>query len=236
MHPQSTMSHYTKSTYVPPFEEPPAINNVSDELVPVQPQGYGYPSVLKSTTGVVFSTDDMPAGWIHKEIAKHPALPTSELVSFQRSYRSAVRDVLLSSDMLELYRIQELTIKRNTDDFDTRLAIKDSENRKLRNELSELKKESLQLNSELEQIKDECRQGILGIPEVQQALCEYNQREILFIFVLNDMTRDLSARLGEVEYSLREKYTDWDIGFEYVEDRISSEQFEESQAEIFDRD
>ena len=116
------------------------------------------------------------------------------------------------------------------------LAIKDSEIRKLRNELSELKKESLQLNSELEQIKDECRQGILGMPEVQQALCEYNQREILFIFVLNDMTRDLSDRLGEVEYTLRKKYADWNIGFEYVEDRISSQQFEESQVEIFDRD
>ena len=129
-----------------------------------------------------------------------------------------------------------LTIKRTTDCFDTLLAIKDSEIRKLRNELSELKKESLQLNSELEQIKDECRQGILGIPEVQQAMCEYNQREILFIFVLNDMTRDLSDRLGEVEYTLRKKYADWNIGFEYVEDRISSQQFEESQVEIFDRD
>ena len=145
-------------------------------------------------------------------------------------------DVPLSSDMLELYRKQELTIKRNTDSFDTLLAIKDSEIRKLRNELSELKKESLQLNSELEQIKDECRQGILGIPEVQQALYEYNQREILFIFVLNDMTRDLSDRLGEVEYTLRKKYAAWNIGFEYVEDRISSQQFEESQVEIFDRD
>ena len=236
MHPQSTISHYTKSTYFPLFEEPTAIINVLDELVPVQPQVYGYQSVFESTTGVVFSTDDMPAGWIHKEIAKHPALPASELVSFQRSYRSAVRDVLLSSYMLEPYRIQELTIKRTTDFFDTLLAIKDSEIRKLRNELSELKKESLQLNSELEQIKAECRQGILGIPEVQQALCEYNQREILFIFVLDDMTRDLSDQLGEVEYTLRKKYAAWNIGFEYVEDRISSQQFEESQVEIFDRD
>ena len=161
MHPQSIISHYTKSTYVPLFEEPTAIINVLDELVPVQPQVYGYPSVFKSTTGVVFSTDDMPAGWIHKESAKHPALPTSELVSFQRSYRSAVRDVLLSSDMLELYPIQGLTIKRTTDNFDpllaikdseiaikdseiaikdSEIAIKDSEIRKLRNKLSELKK------------------------------------------------------------------------------------------------
>ena len=191
------------------------------------------PTLMRDFVVLFSSTDDMPAGWIHKKIAKHPALPTSELVSFQRSYISAVRDVRLSSYMLELYRIQELTIKRNTDSFDTLLAIKDSEIRKLRNELSELKKESLQLNSELEQIKDECRQGILGIPEVQQALCEYNQREILFIFVLNDMTRDLSDRLGEVEYTLRKKYAAWNIGFEYVEDRISSQQFEESQVEIF---
>ena len=50
------------------------------------------------------------------------------------------------------------------------------------------------------------------------------------------MTRDLSDRLGEVEYGLRDKYTDWIIGFEYVEDRISSEQFEESQVEILHRD
>jgi chromosome segregation ATPase len=182
-----------QSTYFPRFEESTARINILDELVPVQPQVYGYPSVFESTTGVVFSAD-------------------------QRYYRSTVRDVHRSSYMLEL------------------LATKDSEIRKLRNELSELKKESLQLNSELEQIKDECRQGILGIPEVQQALCEYNQREILFIFVLNDMTRDLSDQLGEVEYTLRKKYAAWNIGFEYVEDRISSQQFEESQVEIFDRD
>ena len=158
MHPRSTISHYTKSTYFPLFEETTAIKNVldesttSDRIKEHQPEQGVVAFVTNSSwidanvdagfRGVVFSTDDMPAGWIHKKIAKHPALPTSELVSFQRSYISAVRDVRLSSYMLELYRIQELTIKRTTDSFDTLLAIKDSEIRKLRNELSELKKES----------------------------------------------------------------------------------------------
>ena len=122
------------------------------------------------------------------------------------------------------------------EEYTKELTAKDVEIKELSNELSELKKERHQLNSELEQIKNECKQGILGIPEVQQALCEYNEREVLFIFVLDDMTRDLSDRLGEVEYGLRDKYTDWIIGFEYVEDRISYEQFEESQVEILHRD
>lgn len=127
-------------------------------------------------------------------------------------------------------------IKRLTEHYREAIESKNSQIKQLHQEMLKLKKESWQLNSELGQIKDECKQGILGIPEVQQALCEYNQREILFIFVLDDMTRDLSDRLGEVEYSLRKKYTDWLIGFEYVEDHISSEQLEESQVEIFDRD
>ena len=130
----------------------------------------------------------------------------------------------------------EIKVLSVIEEYKKELTAKDLEIQELSNELSEFKKESQQLNSEVEQIKEECKQGILRIPEVQQALCEYNQREILFIFVLNDMTRDLSDRLGEVEYGLRDTYTDWVIGFEYVEDRISSEQFEESQVEIFDRD
>ena len=122
------------------------------------------------------------------------------------------------------------------EEYKKELTAKDVQIRELSNELSEFKKERHQLNSELEQIQAECKKGIHEIPEVQQALCEYNQREILFIFVLDDMTRGLSDRLGEVEYGLRDKYTDWVIGFEYVEDRIPSEQFEESQVEIFERD
>ena len=134
------------------------------------------------------------------------------------------------------YHIPDTIFRIMVEHYTEQLAAKDSEIKVLSDKLSKLEDNSQQLSSELEQIKDECKQGIHGISEVQQALCEYNQRNILFIFVLDDMTRDLSDRLGEAEYTLRKKYTDWVIGFEYVEDRISSEQFEESQVEIFDRD
>ncbi len=134
------------------------------------------------------------------------------------------------------YHIPDTIFRIMVEHYTEQLAAKDLEIKVLSDKLSKLEDNSQQLSSELEQIKDECKQGILGIPEVQQALCEYNEREILFIFVLDDITRDLSDRLGEVEYGLRKKHMNWLIGFEYVEDRISSEQFEESQVEIFDRD
>ena len=134
------------------------------------------------------------------------------------------------------YHIPDTIFRIMVEHYTEQLAAKDLKIKVLSDKLSKLEDNSQQLSSELEQIKDECKQGILGISEVQQALCEYNEREILFIFVLDDITRDLSDRLGEVEYGLRKKYMNWLIGFEYVEDRISSEQFEESQIEIFDRD
>ena len=134
------------------------------------------------------------------------------------------------------YYIPDTIFRIMVEHYIEQLAAKDSKIKVLFDKLSKLEDNSQQLSSELEQIKDECKQGIHGISEVQQALCEYNQRDILFLFVLDDMTRDLSDRLGEVEYTLRKKYADWVIGFEYVEDRIPSEQFEESQVEIFDRD
>ena len=215
---------FSKSMYFLPLEEPTAridILEESGDFLPFEP-----------TTGVIPVDKDIPEG-IFREAAEHINLHAV----FQRSNKSTVREVLLgSTHILEPHHMSDLIVKQMAGFYENLLAIKESEIRKLRNELSEFKKERHQLNSELEQIKNECKQGILGIPEVQQALCEYNQREILFIFVLNDMTRDLSDRLDEVEYGLTKKYTDWIIGFEYVEDRISSEQFENSQVEIFERD
>lgn len=174
--------------------------------------------------------------WILEELAKQTTSRTNKSAEFQRLEESAADDGDLVYRIPEFYHTPERTVEELTKHYEVLLAIKESEIRKLFNELSELKKENQQQNHESEQIKNQYREEIAKIPEVQQALCKQNQREIQFIVVLDDMRRDLSDQLDEIEDQLEDNYTNWIFDFEYVGHRIASQQFQQTYIEIFTRD
>ena len=208
MHPKSTTIHFNESTEFQRSEESAADDGT---LVYRMPE------------------------WILEELAKQTTSGTNESAEFQCSEESAVDDGDLVYRIPEFYRTPERTLEEVTKHYEALLAIKESEIRKLFNELSELKKENQQQNHESEQIKNQYKEEIAKIPEVQQALCKQNQREIQFIVVLDDMRRDLSDQLDDIEDQLEDNYTNWIFDFEYVGHRISSQQFQQTYIEIFTR-
>ena len=211
----------------PPLEESTARIGILDESIDFQP--------FEPTTGVIPLDKDIPEG-IFREAAEHINLHAA----FQRSDKSTARGVLLGSSSLsfniEPYNTSDLTVKKIVGFYENLLAIKESEIRKLRNELSELKKESEQMDGTLEQIKDQYKEKIAKIPEVQQVLCKQNHGELQFVVALNDMTRDLSDQLDDVEDYLENNYTGWIFDFEYVGHRVSSQQFQQTYIQLFTRD
>lgn len=120
--------------------------------------------------------------------------------------------------------------------YEEQLSIKESEIKALSSELSQIKEGNQRRDREAEQIRNHYRQELAKIPEAQQALWKQNQREIQFILALDDMSRDLSDRLGEIEDQLEDDYPNWIFDFEYVGHRISSQQFQQTYLELFARD
>ena len=120
--------------------------------------------------------------------------------------------------------------------YEEQLAIKESEIKALSSELSQIIEDNQRRNHEPEQIKNQYREELTKILGVQQALYKQNQREIQFLIVLNDMRRDLSDQLGEIEDHLEDSFTNWLFDFEYIGHRISSEQRQNAYIEFFTRD
>ena len=134
------------------------------------------------------------------------------------------------------YHIPDTIFRIMVEHYTEQLAAKDSEIKVLSDKLSKLEDNSQQLSSELEQIKNQYREKVTKIPEVQQVLWNQNQGEIQFIVVLDDMSRDISDQLDDIEDLLEDNYTNWIFDFEYVGHRISSQQHQNIYIEIFARD
>ena len=92
------------------------------------------------------------------------------------------------------------------------------------------------MDSELQQIRNQYKEKIAELPEVQQILCKQNNGEVQFLVVLDDMRRDLSDRLSDIEDHLEDNYTNWIFDFEYVGHRISSQQPQQTYIQLFTRD
>ncbi len=134
------------------------------------------------------------------------------------------------------YHIPDTIFRIMVEYYTEQLAARDSEIKVLSDKLSKSEDTSQQLSSELEQVKSQYKEKITKIPEVQQVLCKQNQREIQFILALDDMSRDLSDKLGEIEDQLEDDYPNWIFDFEYVGHHISSQQFQQTYIELFARD
>ena len=92
------------------------------------------------------------------------------------------------------------------------------------------------MQNEAKEITDWYAVHIGQIPETQQALCKQNQGEIRFLVTLDDMRRDLSDQLGEIEDQLEDNYTNWIFEFKYMGPRASYQQIEKTYVELYTRD
>ena len=144
------------------------------------------------------------------------------------AFRAWFEDYILAGIQDETQKIREY--------YEEQLAIKESEIETLSDELSQIKTEHQQQNHEPEQIKSQYKEEITKIPEVHQALYKQSQREIQFLVVLDDMRRDISDQLGEIEDHLEASFTSWLFDFEYIGHRISSQQHQNAYIEFFARD
>ena len=174
--------------------------------------------------------------WMLEDLAKNTTSQTSESEDFQGSEESAPGEVIPVYRMPEPYYKLEGTLEEVTKHYEKLLDIKESEIRKLFNELSELKKEDQRQNREPKQIQSQYKEEIAKIPEVRQALYKQNQREIQFLVVLDNMRRDLSDQLGEIEDHLEASFTSWLFDFEHIGHHISSQQHQNAYIEFFTRD
>ena len=112
-------------------------------------------------------------------------------------------------------RVQDAT-KEIKEYYEEQLAIKDSEIRVLSNELSEIKQMNQQQSHESEQIKNQYRDAITKIPEVQQAMYKGNVKEIQFITMLSDPKKALSHEIYVIENSIEKKFPNWSLDFQYI--------------------
>ena len=138
------------------------------------------------------------------------AIDLNESAEFQHLEESTTGHIAPS------YRIPEKILEEITKYYKEQLAIKESEIQALSNELSEIKKVNQQQNHESEQIKNQYREEITKIPEVQQAMYKENTKEIQFITMLSDPKKSLSHEIYEIENKLEKKYSDWSLDFQYI--------------------
>ena len=195
----------------------------------------GFQDSEESAAGEAIPVYHVPE-WVLEDLAKNTASQTSKSAGFQDSEESAAGEAIPVYHVPECLDPLEWNIEEITKHYDKLLAIKESEIEKLFNELSELKKENQRQNYQPEQIKNEYKEAIAKIPEVQQALYKQNQREIQFLVVLDDMRRDFSNQLGEIEDHLEASFTSWLFDFEHIGHRISSQQHQNAYIEFFTRD
>ena len=125
------------------------------------------------------------------------------------------------------YRAMEQILGEITEYYQEQLDIKDSEIRALSNELSEMKKENEYQKHESEQIKNQYREEITKIPEVQQAMYKENVKELQFIIMFSDPKKALSDEVYEIENKLEKKYPDWSLDFQYIGPRKYPEKLKE---------
>ena len=123
-------------------------------------------------------------------------------------------------------KVQDAT-KEIKEYYEEQLADKESEIRALSNELSEIKKMNQQENLESEEIKNQYREEITKIPEVQQAMYKENVKEIQFITMFSDPKKALSDEVYEIENKLGKKYPDWSLDFQYIGPRKYPEKLKE---------
>ena len=132
-------------------------------------------------------------------------------------------------------RVQDET-KEITEYYEEQLAIKDSEIRTLSNELSQIRKVNQQQNHESEQIKDQYREEITKIPEVEKVRYKRRKNSIEFLVVVNRIRGKLSRRLSQIESQLCNEYTDWLFEFEHIGSRTFAQQSRNEYTNLFDRD
>lgn len=155
-------------------------------------------------TGAIGMPDDIAFALALPNISR-PAAHTS---------LSAILDTWLENRIQT--RVQD-AIQGIKEYYEEQLANRDSEIRTLSHELSEIREMNQQYTQESEQIKNQYRDEIAKIPEVQQAMYTENGDEILFITVLGDPKKALSHEIYVIENTLEKKYPNWSLDFDYIE-------------------
>ena len=96
--------------------------------------------------------------------------------------------------------------------------------------------EQTKMQNVANEIKDWYADHIGEIIEVQRVFFKQDQGEIRFLVTLDDMRRDLSDQLGEIEDQLEDNYTNWIFDFKYMGTRASYQQIEKTYVELYTRD
>lgn len=174
-------------------------------------------------TGAIGMPDDIAFALAPPHISR-PAAHTS---------LSAILDTWLENRIQT--RVQD-AIQGIKEYYEEQLANRDSEIQTLSNELSQIKTVNQYQNHESEQIKSEYSEEIAKIPEVAKIRCKQRKNSIEFLVVINQIRRNLSYQLSQIESQLCDEYTNWFFEFEHVSIRTFSRQSRAGYADLFNRD